>query len=452
MTLSSARAAAAQAIRDAATTAQVRRVLEVDVLHERQIPAIARGLIPAHIATSGDSGPADVAVMATGRRASQAIGITAVLIVLDRVDLDPELAGTGRGLAVHDVVAQALEGLPGSGLPRLFVESNVEQLPFAVQEAQGGGSKLRSSDPYVALHVYTINVEWPSAFPEAPLAIDLGSSTSAIRDHVSAAISAGLPTDAATGADAGATEERRRVAVQLGTVPRAWITLHTQRETIGGSPDFVARESMTWMDSESPPRKWSAQAVTQTVVVIIHVAHRTEVLADFAVLRIAAELEGSVVTWPGDFDARVFEGGVMVTQRLSGGDYEQDVRLIMFDRAEWDAEAGLGIARLQVGIEAADPIEPATQVVSPGVVEHAADPIVPVGTVRVAVGDTLEVGEIGHGLEGAVTATSDDTGIATVAVAGNVVTVTGVAAGIADVEIVETASSARRLLRVQVRR
>ena len=69
-----------------------------------------------------------------------------------------------------------------------------------------------------------------------------------------------------------------------------------------------------------------------------------------------------------------------------------------------------------------------------------------------AVGDTLEVGEIGHGLEGAVTATSDDTGIATVAVAGSVVTVTGVAVGLVDVEIVETASSARRLLRVQVRR
>ena len=50
----------------------------------------------------------------------------------------------------------------------------------------------------------------------------------------------------------------------------------------------------------------------------------------------------------------------------------------MFDRAEWDAESGLGVARLQIGIEAADPIEPATQVVSPGVVEHAADPIVPV--------------------------------------------------------------------------
>ena len=46
MTLSEARAAAAGAIRAAATSAQVRRVLEVDVLHERQIPAIAQGLTP----------------------------------------------------------------------------------------------------------------------------------------------------------------------------------------------------------------------------------------------------------------------------------------------------------------------------------------------------------------------------------------------------------------------
>ena len=139
MTLSTARAAAAQAIRDAATTAQVRRVLEVDVLHERQIPAIAKGLLPAHITASGDSGPADVCVMASGRRASQAIGITAVLIILDRVDLDPELAGTGRGLAVHDIVAQALEGLPGSGLPRLFVESECR----AASVCRSGGAGPR---------------------------------------------------------------------------------------------------------------------------------------------------------------------------------------------------------------------------------------------------------------------------------------------------------------------
>ena len=284
-------------IRAAATTAQVRQVREVDVLHERQIPAIARGLLPAHVATSGDSGPADVCVMASGRRASQAIGITAVLIILDRVDLDPEGAGSGRGLAVHDVVAQALEGLPGHGLPRLFVESNVEQLPVAVQEERG--DRLRSSDPSVALHVYTLHVEWPSAFPDEPLATDTDSSTEAIRQHVGTAIETGLPST--SDAQTGATEADHRMAVQRGMVPRAWIVLKTQREAIGGAPDFVVRDPIVFQDAETPPRTWSAQAVTQTVVVDVHVAHRTENLADAAVIRIASELEGTVVIWPGAF-------------------------------------------------------------------------------------------------------------------------------------------------------
>ena len=215
VTLSTARAAAAQAIRDAATTAQVRRVLEVDVLHERQIPAIAKGLLPAHITTSGDSGPADVCVMASGRRASQAIGITAVLIILDRVDLDPELAGTGRGLAVHDVVAQALEGLPGSGLPRLFVESNVEQLPFAVQEAQGRGNKLQTSDPYVALHVYTIQCRVAVRLPRG--AARRRSRQLHQRDprpRIGRHLDRPAHGRGNRRADAGASEERRRIAVQ----------------------------------------------------------------------------------------------------------------------------------------------------------------------------------------------------------------------------------------------
>ena len=234
MTLSEARAAAAGAIRAAATAAQVRRVLEVDVLHERQIPAIAKGLTPAHTGTRGTSGPADVCVMATGRRASQGIGITAVLIILDRVDLDPEWTGSGRGLAVHDVVAGALEGLPGHGLPRLLVESSMEQLPVAVQEAQAGEPSIRSSDPRVALHVFTLHVEWPPAFPVDPLASDVDSSTQAIREHVGAAITTGLPAD--SDAQAGAEEADRREAVIAGTVPRAWIVLRTQRESIGGAP------------------------------------------------------------------------------------------------------------------------------------------------------------------------------------------------------------------------
>ena len=415
MTLSEARAAAAGAIRAAATAAQVRRVLEVDVLHERQIPAIAQGLTPAHTGTRGESGPADVCVMATGRRASQGIGITAVLIILDRVDLDPEWTGSGRGLAVHDVVAGALEDLPGHGLPRLLVESSMEQLPVEVQEAKDGRAPIARSDAHVALHVFTLHVEWPPAFPVDPLATDADSATQAIRQHFGAAITTGLPAGA--DAQAGAEEADRRAALIDGTVPRAWIVLRTQREAIGGAPDFVVRDPIFFNDSESPSRRWSAQAVTQTVVVDIHIAHRTEQLADAAGIRIAGELEGTSVTWPGAFQARVLVGGSMVTQRLTGGDYSQDIRLLMFERAEWDAEAGLAIARLQIMVEAVDLIEPATQVVQVGTLEHDAHPVVPIRGRRVAIGATVEVRD--HGLLGAITATSDDTGIATVSVAGS---------------------------------
>ena len=446
MTLSEARAAAAGAIRAAATAAQVRRVLEVDVLHERQIPAIAKGLTPAHTGTRGTSGPADVCVMATGRRASQGIGITAVLIILDRVDLDPGWTGSGRGLAVHDVVAGALEGLPGHGLPRLLVESSMEQLPVAVQEAQAGESSIRSSDPRVALHVFTLHVEWPPAFPVDPLATDVDSSTQAIRQHVGAAITTGLP--AGSDAQAGAEEADRREAVIAGTVPRAWIVLRTQRESIGGAPDFVVRAPIFFRDAESPPRTWSAQAVTQTVVVVVHVAHRTEQLADASVISIAGELEGTSVIWPGVFRARVLAGGSLTTQRLTGGDYAQDIRLLMFERAEWDAESGLAVARLQLSVEAVDLIEPATRVVRVGTLEHDAAPVVPIRGRRVAISATVEVRD--HGLAGAITATSDDTGIATVSVAGQAVTVAGVARGTVTVVIVETVSGARRALQMRV--
>ena len=67
-------------------------------------------------------------------------------------------------------------------------------------------------------------------------------------------------------------------------------------------------------------------------------------------------------------------------------------------------------------VEAVDLIEPATQVVQVGTLEHDAHPVVPIRGRRVAIGATVEVRD--HGLLGAITATSDDTGIATVSVAG----------------------------------
>ena len=63
----------------------------------------------------------------------------------------------------------------------------------------------------------------------------------------------------------------------------------------------------------------------------------------------------------------------------------------MFERSEWDAEEGLFVARLQLQVEAVDPIEACTQVVRLGTLEHEAAPVVPIGIERVAVGDTLEV-------------------------------------------------------------
>ena len=147
-------------------------------------------------------------------------------------------------------------------------------------------------------------------FPAEPLATDTDSSTEAIRQHVGTAIETGLPST--SDAQTGATEADHRMAVQRGMVPRAWIVLKTQREAIGGAPDFVVRDPIVFQDGETPPRTWSAQAVTQTVVVDVHVAHRTENLADAAVIRIASELEGTVVIWPGAFMARVLVGGAMV--------------------------------------------------------------------------------------------------------------------------------------------
>ena len=355
MTQSSARAAAADAIRARfpetdADGQHIVRVIEVLPITERDIPRLADGLWDAIDATvPTDRGPAAIAVMARGRAGeTQAIELTAYTIIRSRLEIELDDAGRGRGLAMLDEVEGALQSLP-AGLPDLLCESAAIRLDPTVTDA----------DPTV--HIYATRCTWPSAFPDEQTD-SVGSSTSAIRDHVAGVIGTALP--AMHVRQRGRIEADRRAALIAGDVPRAWITLHTQRETIGGSPDFVERPSMEWQDSETPPRTWRAQSVTQTVVVHAHVAHRTEDLADEAILRIAGELTGGVVVWPGDFDARVLRGGVMVTERLSGGQYELGrLDLLMFDRAEWDAEAGLAEARLQFSVETVDPIEPATQAV-----------------------------------------------------------------------------------------
>lgn len=446
MNLSGARSDCADAIRakfpeQDADGQFIVRVVEIDSISEDELPILADGIFAATDATvPAMRGPAAIAVMARGRQGSQAIELTAYTIVRTRLAIELPDTGRSRGLATLDLVEEAMRELPAQhGLPVLLVESTSILLERQTTEMYED-----------AVHVYATRCVWPPAHPEAPLAVEAGSSTGAIRDHVAAAITIDLP--AATAAQAGKDEADRRAALVAGMVPRAWVTLHTERETIGGAPDFLVRDSVQWEDSESPPRRWTARAVEQTVVVDVHVAHRTKNLADEAALRIAGRLEDSAVIWPGNFDARVLENSNMVTRRLTGGTYAQHVRLVMFERAEWDDTQGLGVALLRLAIEAVDPIAPATQRVSLGGLEHDAHLVVPVGTVKVEEGDDLTVGEETHGLAGTITATSDDLDVAWVAVNGSVVTISGVNRGEAAVLIAEDESGAQRRLQVRVQR
>ena len=105
------------------------RVVEVDVVTERDIPALADGLFDASSAESGTRGPAVVAVMARGRQQLQAIELTAYTIVRGRLAIELAQGGRSRGLAILDLVESALSGLPPHGLPPLLVESAVAPLP-----------------------------------------------------------------------------------------------------------------------------------------------------------------------------------------------------------------------------------------------------------------------------------------------------------------------------------
>ena len=75
------------------------------------------------------------------------------------------------------------------------------------------------------------------------------------------------------------------------------------------------------------------------------------------------------------------------------------------------------------------------------------------GAPRRRPGEVLQQCHRGRGAGVCLSAvTSDDTGIATVQVAGSVLTITGATVGDVDLLIVETVSGAHRVLRVQVRR
>ena len=179
----------------------------------------------------------------------------------------------------------------------------------------------------------------------------------AIRDHVAAAVTAGLPvTDTA---QTGDTEARCRAALIASLVPRAKIVLETRRETLGGEHDLSVISDEIWLDDQD--REWLCRVAQQEIVVTVTVWHRLETLADEAVLRIASELDDSLVVWPGDFDARVSVGGVVVTQRLSGGTYTQQVRLLNRAPARWDGDHGLLRSTLQATVQSVSQLRPATQ-------------------------------------------------------------------------------------------
>ena len=182
MTLSQARAAAAAAIRAAASDVEVTRVVEVDVVTESDVPMLADGLWDAPTAESSDRGPAVVAVMARGRQQSQAIDLTAFTIIRSRLALELAMAGKGRGLAVLDQVESALSNLPGGGLPRLLVETIAEPVRPPVRETD------------TTIQVYASMATWPPAFPGEPegqpLAVAEGDGLGAFRDHLAAGVAA----------------------------------------------------------------------------------------------------------------------------------------------------------------------------------------------------------------------------------------------------------------------
>ena len=358
MTLVDAREAAAAAIRTAGSTDEIRQVYEIDVITPTaNLPQIVRMLSAASDRAVGDAGPSVVAVMARGRRPDQSIELAAFTIVRDRALFKLAKSTRGRGLAVVDTVEGALSGLPTDGLPKLLVQTAAT--PLSREDSQ--------QNPNV--HVFVTECIWPPADPEAPLATEAGSGMDAIRDHMADALMTALPTTEA--ADVGATEADRRVAVIAGTVPRAVVDLTTKRETIGGDIDLAVISAQVWTDTADDV--WRARVAEQLVIAEVKVWHRTEQLADEAIVRLMAELDESVVTWPGSFDARVVSGTSVVTERRTGGQYQQPVDLLNRYPAVWDAEAGLARARVQVQVRAVSQLQPATMRVSGVPLEHDAD-------------------------------------------------------------------------------
>ena len=334
------------------------RVVEVDAITERDIPRLADGIFAATDATvPADRGPAAIAVMAAGRQDSQAIDLAAYTIVRTRLALELADAGRGRGLATLDLVEEALRGLPAHGLPELLVQS------AAVRMERSDVEKDETA------HVYVSRCTLPPAYPMTPLAVSIGGAMDAIRTHVTAAVDTGLPADESI--QVGGTEADVRRALNLGLVPRARVRLDTKRETLGGTHDLAVLANQVFTDDQD--RRWTMRVAEQDIVVTVEIWHRTETLADEAIARVMGELDGSRVAWPGSFDALIRNSaGDYVSQRESGGVYEQDVELLNRTPAEWDAKAGLLRGECQCTVQSITQLAPADQSVGAVTLQHNA--------------------------------------------------------------------------------
>ena len=364
MNLSDARADAAEKIRAKFPEQDVQsqyivRVVEVDAITERDIPPLANGIFAATDATvPAARGPAAIAVMAAGRQESQAIDLAVYTIVRTRLALELADAGRGRGLATLDLVEEALRALPAHGLPELLVQS------AAVRQER------RESDEYgLTIHVYVSRCTLPPAYPMTPLAVSESGAMDAIRTHVTDAVDGGLPADEAV--QAGGTEADVRAALNRGLVPRARVRLDTKRETLGGAHDLAVLANQNFTDDQD--RRWTMRVAEQGIVATVTVWHRSETLADEAIARIMGELDQARVAWPGSFDGLIEDSnGVYVSERITGGEYEQDVKLLNRTPAEWDAEAGLLRAQCQCTVQSVTQLAPADQSVGAVTLQHTA--------------------------------------------------------------------------------
>ena len=359
MTLSEARSRAADAIRKTMPRGVLWKgnVIQADQVRVEALLNRAGTLPNASARTAGKGGPAMVVVTVTARNDAAAVAVEVYTVTKDPIDLISD-----RGLMAVDAVERALRTLPGSDLPLLKTSTGLTVLPPRIDDNK--------------TNIWMTQVVWPSADPGEPdgqpLATAIGDSIGAIYHHVSDGVAVALAfvTPAALEANGalqarydadltrrGDTEARRRQATFDGLVPRCEIDVSSERATFGGGTDLLA-SPFTWGTADG--RMWTGRAVRQRVTVEVRVWHRSERLADEAALKIISELDQSVVTWPGDFNARVLQAdGTLAVERLTNGNYQNRMDVVGRAQSAWDSDTGLALASATFTVLSVAPIEPA---------------------------------------------------------------------------------------------